>query len=57
MYAYLNKNVKLPKQLDYANKYEFDEGEVVVRNMETSEQEKMKIGDLVNYFKVEQMNS
>jgi len=66
--VYLNKNVKLPKQLDYANKkkykyviiankYEFDEGEVVVRNMETSEQEKMKIGDLVNYFTVEQMNS
>jgi histidyl-tRNA synthetase len=40
-----------------AGHLEFDEGEVVVRNMETSEQEKMKIGDLVNYFTVEQMNS
>ena len=59
--VYLNKSVKLPKQLDYANKkkyryviiankYEFDEDEVVVRDMKTSEQEKIKIGDLVNYF-------
>lgn len=59
--VYLNKTVKLPKQLDYANKkgykyviiankYEFNENNVNVRNMSSSEQELIKISDLVEYF-------
>ena len=60
--VYLNKNTKLPKQLDYANKkkykyviiankYEFNEDKVTVRNMEKSEQELVEIKDLVSYLK------
>ena len=60
--VYLNKKVKLPKQLDYANKkkykyviignkYEFDEDSVIVRNMETATQEKILISDVVEYLK------
>ena len=59
--VYLNKKVKLPKQLDYANKkkykyviiankYEFQEDSVIVRNMETATQEKILISDIVTYF-------
>lgn len=59
--VYLNKKVKLPKQLDYANKkkykyvviankYEFQEDSVIVRNMETATQEKIPISDIVTYF-------
>ena len=59
--VYLNKTVKLPKQLDYANKkgyryviiankFEFDENRVIVRNMETSEQETVNICDLFEHF-------
>lgn len=60
--VYLNKNTKLPKQLDYANKkkykyviiankYEFNEDKVTVRNMEKAEQELVEIKDLVSYLK------
>ena len=59
--VYLNKTVKLPKQLDYANKkgykyviiankYEFDENRVNVRDMSTSEQVSVNISDLGDYF-------
>ena len=59
--VYLNKSTKLPKQLDYANKknykyviiankYEFNDDCVVVRDMYTSEQEKVPILKLVEYF-------
>ena len=60
--VYLNKSTNLPKQLDYANKknykyviiankYEFDENCVAIRNMETASQEKVLINDVVEYFK------
>jgi len=60
--VYLNKSTNLPKQLDYANKknykyviiankYEFDENCVAIRNMETASQEKVPINDIVEYFK------
>ena len=60
--VYLNKSINLPKQLDYANKknykyviiankYEFDENCVAIRNMETASQEKVPINDIVEYFK------
>ena len=60
--VYLNKTVKLSKQLEYANKkgykyviiankYEFDENKVNVRDMSSSEQELINISDLVSYFK------
>lgn len=60
--VYLNKSTNLPKQLDYANKknykyviiankYEFDENCVAIRNMETASQEKVQINDIVEYFK------
>ena len=59
--VYLNKSTKLPKQLDYANKkkykyviiankYEFDEDSVVVRNMNDATQEKVLISNLIDYF-------
>ena len=59
--VYLNKKVKLPKQLDYANKkkykyviiankYEFQENSIIIRNMETASQEKILISDMVQYF-------
>lgn len=59
--VYLNKSTKLPKQLDYANKkkykyviiankYEFDEDSVVVRNMNDATQEKVLISNLIHYF-------
>ena len=62
--VYLNKNIKLPKQLDYANKkkykyviiankYEFNEDKVTVRNMEKAEQELVEIKDLVSYLKAQ----
>ena len=60
--VYLNKSTNLPKQLDYANKknykyviiankYEFDENCVAIRNMETASQEKVPINDIIEYFK------
>ena len=60
--VYLNKSIKLPKQLDYANKknykyaiiankYEFTDDCVVVRDMYSAEQEKVPISKLVEYFK------
>ena len=60
--VYLNKSIKLPKQLDYANKknykytiiankYEFNDDCVVVRDMYSAEQEKVPIAKLVEYFK------
>ena len=60
--VYLNKSTNLPKQLDYANKknykyviiankYEFDENCVAIRNMEKASQEKVPINDIVEYFK------
>lgn len=59
---YLNKSSKLPKQLDYANsagfkyvilgnKYELEENKIIVRNMNTSEQETMLISDVPEYIK------
>ena len=59
--VYLNKSIKLPKQLDYANKkkykyviiankYEFDDNSVIIRNMEDATQEKVLISDIVEYF-------
>ena len=59
--VYLNKSVKLPKQLDYANKknykyvviankYEFNDDSVVIRNMEEATQEKVLISNIIEYF-------
>ena len=59
--VYLNKSIKLPKQLDYANKkkykyviiankYEFDDNSVIIRNMDDATQEKVLISDIVEYF-------
>lgn len=58
---YLNKNVKLQKQLEYANKkkykfviiankYEFDDNSVIIRNMESRTQEKVNINSIVDYL-------
>lgn len=58
---YLNKSVKLPKQLDYANKkgfnyviiankIELDQNMVIVRNMESANQEVIDISKLTDYF-------
>lgn len=60
--VYLNKSIKLPKQLEYAskknykyviigNKYEFENEEVVVRDMSASTQETIKIESLVSYLR------
>lgn len=60
--VYLNKNVKLQKQLEYANKkkykfviiankYEFNENNVLIRNMENRTQEKVNINDIVEYLR------
>ncbi len=65
--VYLNKKVKLPKQLDYANKkkykfviiankYEFNENSVIIRNMESATQEKILINNIVEYLKNKSMN-
>jgi histidyl-tRNA synthetase len=60
--VYLNKSTNLPKQLDYANKkkykyviiankYEFEENSVAIRNMNEATQETVLISDIVDYLK------
>ena len=60
--VYLNKSTNLPKQLDYANKkkykyviiankYEFEENSVAIRNMNEATQETILITDIVDYLK------
>lgn len=60
--VYLNKSTNLPKQLDYANKkkykyviiankYEFEENSVAIRNMNEATQETVLITDIVDYLK------
>lgn len=59
--VYLNKSTNLPKQLDYANKkkykyviiankYEFEENSVAIRNMNEATQETVLITDIVDYL-------
>lgn len=60
--VYLNKSTNLPKQLDYANKkkykyviiankYEFEENSVAIRNMNEATQETVLITDIIDYLK------
>ena len=59
--VYLNKSTNLPKQLDYANKkkykyviiankYEFEENSVAIRNMNEATQDTVLITDIVDYL-------
>ena len=59
--VYLNKRVKLQKQLEYANKkkykfviiankYEFDDDCVIIRNMDLCSQEKILIKNIIDYL-------
>ena len=59
--VYLNKSTNLPKQLDYANKkkykyviiankYEFEENSVAIRNMNEATQDTVLITDIIDYL-------